>query len=107
MEAFEERALCSFPLQPKLWLRYVDDTFVVWSHGTEALGDFHRHLNAQDQAIQFTTEEESEGKIPFLDALVERKGSKAVTSVYHKPTSTERYIHFHSHHHPRVLTGVI
>lgn len=50
MEAFEERALRSFPLQPKLWLKYADDTFVVPSHSTEALGDFHKHLNTQDQA---------------------------------------------------------
>ena len=29
------------------------------------------------------------------------------TAVYRKPTHTDRYILYHSHHHPRMLTGVI
>ena len=70
MEAFEERALQSARLAPKLWTRYVDDTFVVWPHGDEELEQFHDHLNGQNQSIQFTREEESDGKIAFLDALV-------------------------------------
>ena len=90
-----------------MWVRYVDDTFVIWPHGPETLRDFHDHLNQQNPAIQFTTEEEKEDKIAFLDVQVERKNNKARTSVYHKPTNTDRYIHFNSHHHPRILTGVV
>ena len=82
MEALEEKTPHSFPLQPTMWLRYVDDIFVVWSHGMEVLGDFHNHLNTQDRATEFTTNYESKEKISFLDALVERRGSKAVTLVY-------------------------
>ncbi|MCG8622856.1 MAG: hypothetical protein MJE68_12785 [Proteobacteria bacterium] len=52
-------------------------------------------------------EEESDGKIAFLDVLVERKGSKLSTGVYRKKTHTDRYINFQSHHHPRVKSGVI
>ena len=37
MEKFEELAISSAPLKPKCWLRYVDDTFVVWSHGDKEL----------------------------------------------------------------------
>ena len=54
-----------------------------------------------------TREEETETGIPFLDALVSRDGNKLRTSVYCKPTHTDRYIHFSSHHHPRILRGVI
>ena len=32
MEYFEEMALGSTSLKPSLWLRYVDDTFVLWPH---------------------------------------------------------------------------
>ena len=90
MESFEERALMSVTLQPKMWLRYVDDTFAIWPHGREELQRFHIHLNTQHPAIQFTMEEESEERIPFLDVMVERRGSHVRTSVYSKPTNTDR-----------------
>jgi hypothetical protein len=31
---------------PSLWLRYVDDTFVVWPHGPDRLHNFPNHLNS-------------------------------------------------------------
>ena len=107
IEAFENRALSSSTLVPKLWLRYVDDTFVVWQHGRNTLDDFHLLLNSQHPSIQFTREEESEGRIPFLDASVERGEGKITTTVYRKPTHTDRYLHFTSHHHERQLLSAI
>ena len=31
MQDFEQRALTKAPLKPLLWLRYVDETFVIWN----------------------------------------------------------------------------
>ena len=69
-------------LRPRKWLRYVDDTFVLWPHGEDELDTFHNHHNAQHQSIQ----KESDGRIPFLDVLVERKETKLSTRVYRKST---------------------
>ena len=107
MEAFEERALSSSTLIPKLWLRYVDDTFVVWPHGRGTLDEFHSHLNVQHPSMQFAREEESGGKIPFLDVMVERKGASVITTVCRKPNHTDRYLHFTSHHHGRQIQDSI
>ena len=40
MEHIEEKAILSAPLKPSL-TRYVDDTFVIWSHREEELLKFH------------------------------------------------------------------
>ncbi len=107
MEAFEEKALKSAVLSPRLWVRYVDDTFVLWQHGADELEKFLQYLNNQHHSIQFTMEKESESKIPFLDVRVERKEGKISTEVYRKRTHTDLYINFASHHHPHTKTGII
>ena len=87
---FEERALLSAVQPPEMWLHYVDDIFMIWPHGLKELKKFHQHLNSQNQSVPFTYEEESKGRILFLDTLVERKSFKVTTSVYRKQTNTDR-----------------
>ena len=41
-------------------------------------------------------EEENNGHLPFLDALVERRDSSFLTSVYGKPSFTGLYLNWHS-----------
>ena len=92
MEELETKALQSTILRLRMWVRYVDDTFVIWTHDDAALQEFHQHLNRQNRVIQFTVEEEADRKIPFLDILVTRDGERLRTSVHRKPTHTDRYI---------------
>ena len=103
----EETAISSVTFQPSMWVHYVDDTFVIWPHGQKKLHVFHEHLNNQHRGIQFTMEEESGCKLPFPDVLVTKKDDRLLTSVYRKPTHTERYIPFNSHHHRKTITGVL
>lgn len=94
MEAVESRALSSFAVPPKVFLRYVDDCFCVLQR--EALPAFTSQLNSIEHSIQFTVEEESEGCLPFLDVLVKREDGHLKFSVYRKSTHTGRYLNFRS-----------
>ena len=95
------------PLSSCLWLRYVDDTFVLWPHGQDELQHFHNHLNGQHPNIKFTIEQEKDNKLAFLDVQVTRRETRLSTAVYSKHTHTDRYIPFHSHHHHRTIMGVL
>ena len=98
MEEFEVKALQSFPHPPSLWLRFVDDTFVI--NKAEHSQDLLQHINSQDPHIQFTVEPTQQGSLPFLDTLVTVQPDNTFnTSVYRKPTHTDQYLHWDSNHH--------
>jgi hypothetical protein len=107
MEHFEELALKTAPHRPSLWLRYVDDTFVIWPHSPDRSQEFFYHTNSIRPTIQFTMETEANNKIPFLDVHVIRKQSSIITTVYRKPTHTGCYLNFHLNHPPHVKRGII
>ena len=66
MQNIEESAPSTCRQTIPLWLRYVDDTF--------------------------TREDEENGKLPFLDCIVSRDDNSLRTTVYRKPTHTDRLL---------------
>ncbi|GJQ74333.1 hypothetical protein Trydic_g21215 [Trypoxylus dichotomus] len=56
-ESFESVVLENSHLKPKAWFRYVDDTFIIWAHGTDTLDSF-LDFNSQHPDIKFTMEVE-------------------------------------------------
>ena len=108
MEVFEEQALqsCDPQLRPRVWKRYVDDTFVI---STQASVDgLLAHLNNQQPTIRFTMEAEKDGKIAFLDTLMHRESDgRLTTTVYRKATHTDQYLAYNSHHPRSVKRGVV
>ena len=98
MEDFETRDLSSSPNPPRMWLRFVNDTFVI--HKAEHIQQFPTHLNSLDPKLQFTTESpEQKFCRPFLDTLTPQgPDGTLITMVYRKPTHTDQYQHWDSHH---------
>ena len=96
MEHFESIALSTAPRPPSLWFRYVDDTFVL-AHEDD-VDSLTSHINNIDDHIQFTTEPETQGKLPFLDLCVTVLDDTSIKIIYRKPTRTDQYLNFNSHH---------
>ena len=97
MEHFESVALQQSPITPKIWYRYVDDTCVIL-HKTDA-DAFFDYINSQNPHIKFTCEPKVNGQLAFLDTKITRKeGGSLDVTIYRKPTHTDQYLHFDSHH---------
>ncbi|XP_046397729.1 uncharacterized protein LOC124164448 [Ischnura elegans] len=108
MERFDQMAIGSYDKKPKLWLRYVDDTFVICPHGPEELQSFLKHVHSQHPAIQFTMEMEKDRRIPFLDMMVNKRIDGSLGhEIYRKPTHTDRYLNAYSHHHPSQKASLV
>ncbi|XP_078357458.1 uncharacterized protein LOC144642366 [Oculina patagonica] len=106
MESFEEQAITSSSYKPKIWKRYVDDTFTILDRGS--VDSFLQHLNNQQPSIRFTMETENDCKIAFLDTTVSREpDGRLTTSVYRKPTHTDQYLAYDSHHPQSVKRGIV
>ena len=106
MEDVEQRALRTYPNPPKFWKRYVDDTCCILR--SDLVDDFHSHLNTIETNIQFTLEIEAQAQLPFLDVLILRNPDKSIdTTVFRKPTHTNKYLDFSSHHPIAHKTAVV
>ena len=96
MEKFERTAL-SVANPPAFWYRYVDDTLTTRKDCD--IEPFTAHLNSIDPQIQFTSEVEKDNQISFLDTLILRQADGSIhTKVFRKPTHTDQYLGFNSHH---------
>ncbi|XP_078384814.1 uncharacterized protein LOC144667294 [Oculina patagonica] len=59
-------------------------------------------------SIRFTMETESDSKLAFLDTAVSREpDGRLTTSVYRKPTHTDQYLAYDSHHPQSVKRGIV
>lgn len=57
---------------------------------------FLEFLNTQHPNIKFTLETETEGKLPYLDILIQKQGSNLDTRIYKKQTDTGLLTNFRS-----------
>lgn len=76
---------CPTDFKPIFYRRYVDDTFLLFSHKSH-VQLFLNFVNSKHVNIHFTMETEEGGKLPFLDCTVSRLSNQFITSVYRKRT---------------------
>ena len=87
----EERALVTAETPPSFWKCFVDYTCTALP--SHCIDEFLNHLNSVELSIQLTVEIESNGRLPFLDVLLDHKENGSIsTTEYRKLTHIDRYL---------------
>ena len=89
----------------KLWKRYLDDCFTIWTESKEKLENIKLILNQLHPAIKFTMESDMK-ELPFLDILIKNIGGHIGTDIYSKPTDAKQYLLFSSAHPKHTKTNL-
>ena len=92
-------------------MRYIDDVFGIWTHGSERLDEYFRFLNDFHPALKFTierTDKTCSRSIPFLDTTitVQRDGTYS-TELYIKPMAAPIIVHYASAHPTQCKRSVL
>ena len=104
MQAHERTAISTAIRSPKVWERFVDDVYSILK--STHLENFFQRNNLR-QNIKFTMEEGINGELAFLDTLLKRDNGKIPVLVYRKPTHTDQYLHYSSHHQTSCKESVV
>ena len=99
MAYFEEKII--YPLidaKTPLYLRFIDDIFMIWTKSEKVLIEFLNELNTKHTSIKFEFKY-SRQQIEFLDTVVYiDNNNKLQITLYMKPTDRQNYLHSRSEH---------
>ena len=99
MGEFERTHVYTYKNKPFLWLRYIDDVFLIWTHGEELFNEFLAHLNSRVSTIKFTGSLSPIHKgREYLDTSVYIENNKLISKLFIKPTNALSYLHRDSFH---------
>ena len=85
--------MCDFP--PKVWKRFRDDVFFVWTHDTAKLPSFIDYLNNMDETEKTKFTMQIANEVNGLDSLnlkIKCLNDKLLVDVYSKPTNSFTYV---------------
>ena len=111
MAHWEKGALSTCPIKPLVYLRFLDDIFIIWRGSREQFEEFLAILNNHHESIKLKAEF-SDQAVNFLDTTV-FKGNGFTnnhildTQVYFKPTDTSELLHTDSYHPPHTFKGIV
>jgi hypothetical protein len=111
MANWETEALNKCYLKPSMYLRYLDDIWILWDHGLEQFKTFFEILNTHNPAVKLSCRIESDS-IDFLDVTIFKgpnlKSNNTLdTKVYFKPTDTHQLLHKASFHPKHTFSGIL
>ena len=94
MGIFEKKYIYPFiESNAKLYLRYIDDIFILWTSTRQEFENFISELNQKHSSIKLDYEMSSI-EIPFLDTIVYIDNKNHLqTRLYRKTTDRQNYLH--------------
>ena len=105
MGVFEWTYVYTYHKKYLLYLRYIDDIFIVWTHSREDLETFIEFLNTRTEHFKFTSEI-SNTEIAFLDTKVSIQNNRIATDLYCTPTDSPNYLVYNSSHPQRCKDSI-
>ena len=103
---FEEYLLDNCTDKPFLYLRYIDDIFVIWRHDEDKLEQFHAYVNSIHPNINLTLTS-SAFYIPKIDVSVSFDGTNIHTSIFAKSTDRYGYLHYKCFHPIHIKKSIV
>ena len=88
-------------MPPRIWKRYVNDTFIVTTRST--VNNLHMYMNSQQQTIHFTMDVLSNNQIAWHTGI----STITLTTIYRKGSHADQHLAFHSRHPHYVKSGVV
>ena len=100
MSNFEDKYVYSYPHQPMLWKKFIDDTFLICTHGMEKLSSFITYPSDTHHIIKYTN------KIPFLTFW---SILKVITTneAIEKANRQAHYLNCHYDHPPSMKKSIL
>ena len=100
MDEIETNFLKTQEFHPLVWFRYIEDVFIIWTHGPDKLLKFMT-------SIQKFTYESNKENITFLDLNVSLSWNKLTTDLHTKSTDKHQYFHYTSAHAAHTKLSII
>lgn len=98
LQDLENRILTSSNIKPSIWIRYVDDIFLIWKDSSQELNDFLKFCNEFHNSIKFTMELEVNDTLQFMDIGISKNGPNLEFKQQYKKIHTDSYLHKTSNH---------
>ena len=92
-------------MQPFLWLRYINNTFFIWTHEEERFSVFLNELNNFHSNFKFTYGTSS-CTVNFLGLHVSLRKGAIHTDLNIKPTDGHQYLHYQSSNSLHIKTSI-
>ena len=86
--------------------RYIDDVFLIWTHGKEKLEEFLKDFNNYHPNIKLTHEFNKES-IPFLDLRVSLCGGQLTIDLHITSTDKHQYLPYISLHPDHTKRSIV